>query len=196
MRKGVIFIVLLISVFVIGCAKSDIGMQPDNGMQTTPLEEQSDYVGEQTTVIHKDFRAIMKADWKELEVPPSTLVYLPPGTAEDDVNAEYISIVSTPLGESQWTLDSLLEQGIENSKKVMPDFELTDELTDGIASIQPAKRIIFTGTQDGIMRNNVQVFGMKNNVLYGLTYSCPIESCNYYPIFNVLVESFEPVAAK
>jgi len=195
MKKSLFVLALLGIILITGCAKNEANIDLEHSDKLSmPVE--ADYVGEQTTIIHKDFKAIMKADWKELEVPPSTFVYLPPNTAEEDVNAEYISIVSTPLGDSQWTLDSLLEQGIENSKKLIPDFELTNSWTDSTPLIQPAKRITFTGTQDGVKRNNVQVFGIKNNVLYGLTYSCPIEICSYYPIFNVLVESFEPVIAK
>lgn len=159
-------------------------------------EDAIDYVGEQTTIMHRDFKAIMKDDWTETEIPPSTYVYLPPNTKEDDVNTEVISMVVQFLGEdNQYTLDELLEQGIENSKKIMPDFELTENI-DGEKIDMPGKRIKFTGTQEGVKRNNVQVFGIKYNNLYAITYSCPVENCNSYAVYNTFVDTFEPVKAE
>jgi len=200
MKRGVLIIgvILLVIALVIGyifLSKPRYNVSPDLE-ESVPSEEKSDYVGEQTTVMHKDFRAIIKADWREFEVRPSNFVYLPPNTAQDDISAEVISIITTYLGgNNQLTLDDILEQGIENSKQVMPDFELTENV-DWETSHMLGKKIKFTGTQEGVKRNNVQVFGIKNNILYAITYSCPVESCNSYPVFNTLVESFEPVVPK
>lgn len=159
-------------------------------------EEINDYIGESTTLIHKDFKAIMNKEWPESEIPPSTYFYLPPNTAQEDVNAEVISITVTPLGENnQYTLDSLLEQGIENSKKIMPDFELI-ETNDWKNDYISGKKIKFTGTSEEVKRSSLQVFGMEHNNLYAITYSCPVNNCNSYGVYNSLLESFQPVKAE
>lgn len=190
---GIIFVLLLIigGIFLLNQNNSE-----NIPLDQIPPEKQTDYVGEQTTIIHKDFKAIMKDDWNEIEVPPSTYIYLPPNTKKEDNNAEIISMVVQFLGENnQYTLDELLELGIENSKQIMPDFILTENI-DGGKSDMPGKRIKFTGTQEGVKRNNIQVFGIKYNNLYSITYSCPIDECNSYAVYNTFVETFEPIKAE
>jgi len=75
------------------------------------------------------------------------------------------------------------------------NFKLTDNLNwkNGYLG---EKKIKFSGIQENTKRNSVQVVGIKHNNLYTITYSCPENNCNYYPIYNTLVESFEPVKAK
>lgn len=191
---GIVFVILL---FISG-----ILLFNEKNLDDTPLEQvfyeeqkQNDFVGEQITIMHKDFKAIIEKDWQEIEVSPSTYIYLPPNTEKEDVDAEIISIVVQFLGKNnQYTLNELLELGIENSKQLMFDFELVENSDDGKLNIV-GKRIKFIGTLDGVKRNNLQVFGIKYDNLYSITYSCPINNCNSYAIYNTLIESFEPVKA-
>jgi len=198
MKKGIIIGVIVLVVILTLVAFYFINQNKDlNQIDSIPNpEEANDYVGESTTLIHKDFKAIMNKDWPESEIPPSTYYYLPPNVAQGDVNAEVISIAVTPLGENnQYTLDNLLEQGIENSKKIMPDFELI-ETTDWNNEYFTGKKIKFTGTSEGVKRSSLQVFGMEHNNLYAITYSCPVDNCQSYGVYNSLLESFEPVKAE
>ncbi|MBS3079531.1 hypothetical protein J4218_05405 [Candidatus Pacearchaeota archaeon] len=199
MKKSVIIIglIILVIALIAGVVYFINQNKNSNPIDTNSNpEEVNDYVGESTTIIHKDFKAIIKNDWSESEIPPSTYFYLPPDVAQEDVNAEVISIVVTPLGENnQYTLESLLEQGIENSKKIMPDFELIESI-DWNNDYFNCKKIKFTGTSEGVKRNSLQVFGIKYNNLYAITYSCPVNNCNSYGVYNSLVESFEPVKAE
>jgi len=198
MKKGIIIGVIVLVVILTLVAFYFINQNKDlNQIDSIPNpEEANDYVGESTTLIHKDFKAIMNKDWPESEIPPSTYYYLPPNVAQEDVNAEVISIAVTPLGENnQYTLDNLLEQGIENSKKIMPDFELI-ETTDWNNEYFTGKKIKFTGTSEGVKRSSLQVFGMEHNNLYAITYSCPVDNCQSYGVYNSLLESFEPVKAE
>jgi len=198
MKKGIIIGVIVLVVILTLVAFYFINQNKDlNQIDSIPNpEEANDYVGESTTLIHKDFKAIMNKDWPESEIPPSTYYYLPPNVAQEDVNAEVISIAVTPLGENnQYTLDNLLEQGIENSKKIMPDFELI-ETTDWNNEYFTGKKIKFTGTSEGVKRSSLQVFGMEHNNLYAITYSCPVDNCQSYGVYNSLLESFETVKAE
>lgn len=200
MKKGLIVIGIIILIMVIG-GLLFIKQKDNSGIDyngSLPLDEQIDYVGEQTTIFFKDFRAIMKADWTEIEDSSPTYTsirYLPPGTDEDDFYAEYILIIVAFLGDdNSYTIERLLEQGIENSRSAMPDFNLTntEEWDNDHFS---GKKIKFTGTE-AIKRNFVQVAGIKFNKLYSITYSCPEANCNYYAIYNYLIRTFEPVKAK
>lgn len=147
---------------------------------------------EDITIIHKNFRAIMPENWTENENSPLTYIYLPPNANPEDKKVEVISIVISPLGENNmFTLDEILKLGIENSKKIMPDFELIENI-DGGKPDMPGKRIKFSGTQDGIKRSHIQSFGIKYNNLYTLSYSCPINNCHYNNIYENLLTSFEP----
>ena len=146
-QKLIIGVVILIVILVLGgfyFFNQNISSNQTD-LSSTP-EDAKNYIGGQTTIIHRDFKAIIKKDWQEFEVPPSTYVYLPPSTAQDDVSAEIISIAVAFLGEEkQYSLEELLEQGIENSKEIMPDFELTEN-TDGGNALLVGKKIKFTGT--------------------------------------------------
>lgn len=143
------------------------------------------------TIMHKDFRALIQSDWQEFEIS-SLFLYLPPNISLDDENAEVISIAIAPWGDNQFSLDELLEQGIANSKQVMPDFEITEEINAKINNLD-GKRIKFIGTSEGVKRNYIQYFGIEYNKVYVLTYFCPIDNCNSYEIYNKVVKSFEPI---
>lgn len=199
MKRGTLIggVIILVLVLVFGIFYFIQQNKPSNPIDTNlNPEEVNDYVGESTTIIHKDFRAIINKEWQESEIPPSTYFYLSPNVAQEDVNAEVISIITTFLGENnQYTLDSLLTQGIENSKKIMPDFELIESI-DWENNHFTGKKIKFMGTSEKIKRNNHQVFGIMYNNLYVVAYSCPISNCNSYGVYNSLLESFEPVKAK
>ncbi|MFA4960649.1 MAG: hypothetical protein WC548_03205 [Candidatus Pacearchaeota archaeon] len=193
MRSGIIIGLVVFAVLILG-ALYFINQDNDSGQgDVMNSKETNDYVGESTTIIHKDFRAIMKKDWQESEISPSTYFYLPPNVAREDVNAEVISIAVTFLGESgQYTLENLLEQGVENSKNIMPDFELIEDV-DWENDYFSGKKIKFTGTFEGVKRGGQQVFGIQHNNLYVISYSCPANACNSYGVYNSLLESFETV---
>jgi hypothetical protein len=192
MKKGILIPIILIPILIL-----TIFLVLNNHPEQTTInpEESTDYVGEQTTIFHKDFKAIMKKDWQETELSPSLYVYVPGKTSINDSEAEYILISISSLENNNLTLNEILEQGIESSKKLFPDFELTENINGGNDYLE-GKRIKFKATQDNILRNNVQVFGIKYENLYSITYSCPTEKCDSYPVFNSLIETFQPVEDK
>lgn len=187
MKKRIIIFIVILSILIV----AGVFLFLRNRSYNTP-----NYNEESKTLIHKDFKATINADWQELEIPPSTYAYFPLNMSQEDVNAEVISVVITFLSENnQITLEELLEQGIEISKQIMPNFELIENIsTDKLG--MPSRKIIFTGTQYDILRQNTQYFGIKYNNLYSVTYSCPINNCNYYNIYDKFIESFQAIKAK
>ncbi len=181
MKKGVIAAIILAGVILVVGGFLLFGK----------ISPEGNNAGEIKTILHKDFRASINSDWEEIEVSGINL-YLPQNTSQEDDRAEAIVIISTPLQGNNQTLDQILEQGIENSKIIMPDFELTENINYNNGKIT-GKEIKFTGTQQRIKRNGDQFFGIKNNILYSVTYTCPSDSCNYDSVFRTVIESFEPV---
>ncbi|MDD5023352.1 MAG: hypothetical protein PHU63_04250, partial [Candidatus ainarchaeum sp.] len=111
-------------------------------------------------------------------------------------NVEFIFVSVGYLGEeNNYTLEEILDAGIENSKQTMPDLELINNV-DKEGNYFRGKEIKFTGTSEGIKRNFTQFFGIEYNNIYSITYSCPIDECDYYPIYESFVMSFEPVESE
>lgn len=184
-----IFILLL----VIGSGSNNNSNSVYN--DSIAFDEQNQYVGETTTVIHKDFKAIMKEDWVENDTSSSGssyVAYTPPGVVYGDANGEYIYVAVGNLGGETYTLDELLNLIVGMSNESLPNFELissSDEEGKGIVG----KEIKYTMSSNGNKLNLIEFFGIKYNTLYTVTYICPVGNCNYYPVYNVFVESFEPI---
>ena len=189
-------LLILILLFVIGSSAKNNSNSVYN--DSLAFDEQNQYVGETITIIHKDFKAIMKADWVENETSSSissNIAYTPPGVVYGDANGEYIYVAIGSLGGETYTLNELSNLLIEMSNESLPNFELissSDEEGKGIVG----KEIKYTISSNGNKLNFVEFFGMKYNLLYTVTYICPVGNCNYYPVYNVFIESFEPIEAK
>lgn len=145
-----------------------------------------------TTIAHKDFRASIDASWNETEVSPSLYLYFPPGANRTNENAEVIMITSVPMGNSTQTLDQVFQSGIQSSKKLMPDLNVTKtgNFSNGKFS---GREVEFTGTQSDVKRFYEQVFGVKYNTLYSITYTCPVAHCLYYQVLRTVENSFQPI---
>jgi hypothetical protein len=191
MKKSVIIVglVVLIMFLVFG-----IFYFINLNKSSNPIDANSN--PEEKTIMHKDFNTVIKSDWKEIEVSPSLYAYLPPNTSQEDINAEVISIAINFLGEdNKKGLNEIMEQGINISKLIVPDFELLENF-DWENKFLKGRKIKFIVTQEGIKRENIQIAGIEYNNLYAVTYSCPMTNCNYNKVYKDLIESFKPVKAE
>ncbi len=196
MRKvNIVIICFVVAFILLGIFYFISSNQKESNLNS---QEQNDYVGEMITSIHKDFRAIIKSDWVEMEGSNLGYIfytYLPPSEDKQSENAEFIFVSVGHIEEEiNYTLEELLEAGIENSRTTMPDLTLTNNV-EKEGKYFEGKEIQFTGTSEGFMREFVQFFGLKYGNIYTITYSCPLDNCNYYSTYNVFVESFEPIGS-
>jgi len=189
---GIIFLVIiliLIGLYI-------IGIYADQQKNNLNSPEKEDYIWNTKTTIHKDFKAIVKEDWQEFEGSFEGylyFIYLPKGESKENIDAEFIFVSVGYLNESNnYTLNEFLEVGIEESRKTMPDLELI-EIVDKKGSYLDGKEIKFRGTSEKIKRSFIQFFGIGQSNIYTITYSCPLENCNFYDIYNAFVKSFEPI---
>jgi hypothetical protein len=185
MKKVFIFLLSILGIFVVLFL---IGI-------FLPEEENL----EPGTVIHKDFRVIIPSEWEEYEGSNLGYIYftyLPPNENPQSENAEFVFISVGNIGEEiEYSLEELLEAGLENSKTTMPDLELQSNV-EREANNFTGREIKFTGTSEGVLREFVQFFGLKFGNIYTITYTCPINNCHYYSDYDSIIESFEPVEAK
>lgn len=192
-KRGVIILIASFLLIISIAGFFLLNKNENNGDKSLP--SQSSFSEEARTLIHKDFKATISSGWNETEISPSIFVYLPPGANPDDASTETIIITDSFFEENNLTLDQLLEKGIENSKATMPDLEIIEN-SEWKNHFFSGKEIKFTGTQDGIKRQFTQIYGIKYNTLYSITYSCAENNCKYNYVFNNLTVSFEPTIPK
>lgn len=186
-------LVLVILGILILSPSNKVNENSDNN-----LAPEVDYSEEDITIMHKDFRALIDSNWEEVEGNNLGYIfysYFPPNVNRESENVEFIFVSVGHVGEINYTLDELLTAGIENSKTTMPDFNLTNNIIKS-GRFFSGKEIEFTGTSGGVMREFVQFFGLEYGNIYTITYSCPLNNCNYYSVYDLVVNSFQPVEAK
>jgi len=140
---------------------------------------------------HDYFKVASIPGWTEIPSEiPSSYSYIP----NNAYTSEGISITITLLPKnSEINLDSLFEQGVETTKKIMPDFQIIESPSEERFGNVNGKKVIFTGTSNNISLEFNQVYGIKFNVIYTITYVCPIEKCLYSEVFTSLKNSFEAI---
>ena len=98
-----IILILILSVFIIGCAKQETLTKTPTSepsqVPAEPLETELHPEEEVGTVFHKDFKAVMPEGWKEVEIPPATFMYLIEGADYTDTKTENVNFVITNLPE-------------------------------------------------------------------------------------------------
>ncbi|MDD5699969.1 MAG: hypothetical protein PHH00_02125 [Candidatus Nanoarchaeia archaeon] len=191
MKKWWIFLVILFAAAILAFFLLikfqilDIGNSSPGG--------QNNFVGETTTIMSDDFTAVRPLSWQNMDVAHSNYLYFPPDEDVNSTNAEYISVIVTPLGSINKSIDELIQAGIEQSGQIMPDFELLEDEEINTGKMQ-ARKLNFTGTQEGVKRSFIQVTGIEFSKLYAITYSCsisPANNCNSYDVLDMIVNSME-----
>lgn len=188
------WIILVIVFVIIGVSAVLLLTKPKIAGSNGPALENSDnFVGETTTIISDDFTAVRPLSWQSMDIAHSNYFYFPLDEDVNSTDAEFISVVVVPLTDSTQTLDALIQTGIEQSKQIMPDFELLENTEIDTGKIQ-GRKLNFTGTQEGVKRSYIQVTGTEFSKLYAITYSCsinPANNCNSYDVLDMIVNSME-----
>ena len=183
MKKGVIITIVALAVVIVAVAGFFILRKgTGEGAKDTGI----------TTIIHKDFRLSINSSWQEISASSAVYFYFPPNISQDNPNAEYISLTESRLGDSNISLNQLLEQGIAQSTKIMPDFALAENNAFSNGNFE-GREIKFSGTQQNITRNYDQVFGKTNGMLFSITHVCPLGNCRYQAVFDKVTQTFEPL---
>jgi hypothetical protein len=146
--------------------------------------------------IHKDFGIEIPNNWNEY-VPKidatkgAMYVYVPSNQNVTYVASEkvIITIAYFPEGNSP-NLNDMLNQGLNVTKKAIPDLEMTEGPTDFTMGGMSGIKMKFTGTSNKEKLEFTQISVKNPKNVYTISYHCPFEECNYYDVFDNIVETF------
>ncbi len=159
--------------------------------QDTELQQQQ---VETKTITHKDFKLNIPKDWTEKEFAQDVFYqYFSPTSKQSDPFTESINLIITFLSaDNQYTLESLFDKAITDSKASNPDFELLQPYSNTKLGNADAIRFKFSAKINNKQMTYIQIYAIENNMIYAITYSCPDE-CQYYAAFNEMINSFEVI---
>lgn len=182
----------IILAFSFGCTKTASTGQGDmpNAEKTIPQDMAPDLSIPEgfERRVHRTYSMIMPADWSEIEYG-NIIIYLPPGSEAADPISEKVQVIAVGFPkENRQPLKDILEAGIEDSKKLVPDLVMTKEedITVGNAY---AVRMVFTGTIQGKKFENVQTTTVNKDIILHFIHNCFSENCNHPDIYSMMVDS-------
>lgn len=189
MKKIILVLVLL--VFVIGCDK-----QIDNSV-TPPHQETAQKMMPDNQLpegferkVHRTFSILMPNEWKEVEYG-NMIFYLPPGSEAVDPISEKVQVIAVGLPkDDKLPLKEILEAGLDDSKKLVPDLIMIKEEEVKIGSSYAVK-MVFTGTILGKKFENTQISTINGGIMLHIIHNCFEENCRHLETYNKMVESLE-----
>jgi len=139
---------------------------------------------------HRTFSILMPTEWREIEYS-NMIFYLPPGSEAVDPISEKVQVIAAGLPkENRLPLKNILEDGIDDSKKLIPDLIMTKEEEITLGN-NYAVRMVFTGTIQGKKFENIQISTINKDIMLHIVYNCFEDNCKYSDIYNKMVDSFE-----
>ncbi|MFH1403454.1 MAG: hypothetical protein ABIH11_04215 [Candidatus Altiarchaeota archaeon] len=197
----VVSMLLLTVCFSMGCV-SEKGVavtsttlehvqKPAAGLDNPPQEGDAVTVRGPERKFHRTLSIVMPAGWREVEYQ-NMLIYLPPGSEVADPLSEKVTVAVGVLPENNTVpLKDILEDGIIDSRKIVPDLELISEEETSVSGIY-AIRMVFSGTIQGKRFENTQISLMRGKILYHLIHNCVKDYCRHGGSYREMVESLEP----
>jgi hypothetical protein len=130
------------------------------------------------------------SDWEANESIPGTIVLFraPLESASDPVR-ESVG-VSTERLPSGYTLQDFIDAGLSRLEQDIPEFHLTSSESTTLAG-HPAHRLVYTGKQEAITLQWLQVFTLVGQTGYVLTFvASPDSYATYEPTALDMFDSF------
>jgi len=187
-------LLFVLLVVITGCAKQ--ADKPDGQSQQRTAETIGETAADSSAPegferkIHRTFSILMPAKWSEIEYA-NMIFYLPPGSEAVDPISEKVEVIAVALPkDNKVPLKEILESGIEESKKLVPDLSLVkeEEIKAGNAY---AVKMVFTGTIQGKKFENVQISTINQDMMIHIVHNCYEENCQYSDIYNKMAKSIE-----
>lgn len=132
------------------------------------------------------------AGWvkEELQSPSRTLFYSPP-ESESDTFSEQVNILIDDRFTQPITLDEYEELILDQLKYFFTDYNIISTGETTLAN-NPALEMVYTATQEKSTAKILQVFTIKNNKVYVITFvSEPREYSDYFGTAQEMINSFE-----
>jgi hypothetical protein len=111
---------------------------------------------------------------------------------ESDFGFENMNIVIQNISElPPISLTDLVNANVEGMKVGFESFEIVKPMKEIIVDGKPAISFVFTGMIGGVNQKDLQVYTIKGDIVYTLTFSAVPETYSTYkPIFEKMVQSF------
>lgn len=130
-------------------------------------------------------------EWTKTEGAMGTVVmFLSPKQNDTDPFQENLNIIVQPLPAST-TLNVVTEETINQVKQLIQNATII-ETTDTTLAGVPAYKLVYSGKMRDYTLKWMQIWAVKNNIMYSITYTAEIDSYSYYlDVIQKMIDSFE-----
>lgn len=181
----------LIAMFLIltGCSEKE---SPRMGELSSSESAKFSSISDPVRSVHDHFSIIMPKSWDELVMENNIVLYLPPGSSEEDPFSEKIALMLDFLPENiTVSLREMTENDIEESVKASPSLEFSGNYYSALLGQIDGLEIEFTNLLDGQYLESKQIRALEGNVFYAFTHQCVKGKCKHSSIFREMASSFE-----
>jgi hypothetical protein len=194
MKRIIIPLILISLLLFVGCKQKQVtnnNLQPQINTINEKQVEDFKAIKNPERKEHKTFSITMPGDWKEIEYGLQ-IIYLPKDSEAVDPLAEKISVVVRFIPENNTVgLKEMLDAGISDTKKLMPDFKVTSTTENfAFGKIDDGIKLEMTSTIQGKTMTYTQISGIAFNRMYAIAHSCIKDECKYTDIYYEMVDSF------
>lgn len=165
-----------------GCSQSD-----DSGQAADPRADWGTF-----TSTEHDFTLAYPLDWSQQEdIMGAEVAVLSHREGPSDTFRENVNVVVYDLADDPLTLEEFWSQSRDYIRDNLADFVLV-ESGDSSVDGRPAKRLVFTGTQDARQLKFVQVHVMRNSKVYEITFTSEAAAyAAYVDTADEILDSFD-----
>ncbi len=130
-------------------------------------------------------------EWTKTEGAMGTVVvFLSPKQNDSDPFQENLNIIVQNLPAST-TLNVVTEETINQVKQLIQNATIIESTDTTLAGV-PAYKIVYSGKMREYTLKWIQIWTVKNNKMYSITYTAEINSYSYYlDVIQKMIDSFE-----
>lgn len=132
--------------------------------------------------------------WNIIERPEILIAFLSPLVGSEDKFRENLVISREALPTLNMSLEQYTELSIINLENVLTNFKFINSSSAASLARGKAHKLVYNGTSGIFYLKFLQIFTMKNNFVYILTYTS--ENNHYEEFLNEIkkmIKSFRPI---
>ncbi len=122
----------------------------------------------------------------------SVVMFLSPLENPEDKFRENLNVVIQDLSSQPLSLDEFTKFSLEQLDQIITMFRIEESVTDATLDGNPARKIVFNSVMGKYNLKTMQVWAIKGNEAYVLTYAAQSSKYfNYLSIIEHMVISFK-----
>ncbi len=138
---------------------------------------------------HEYYAISFPPEWRIATLEGGIVGFVSPKISESDVFSENLNVL-VAAAQPEATTDDYADAGIEQLKQAIPEFALVSRESTSLSG-NPALRLAYRGSSEGLTLKFVQVLTIKDGVFYTLTFvGEEKEFNNYSGNLEKMLESF------